>query len=261
MLKYPSFISLVAALSALALVGPAQAQQAQLSEPNLSGTYRCQPQPSPCTWQGQTLTISQSGPTIKLNINKGEFAEAKLTSNISVSAGPPYNANGLIMPDQSIQWSNGTEWLKQSSTALAETPPPNAGSAATTVTATVAPVSTTSWITKEAADQRRISKLIGVNVYNNASEKIGDVAEIIMDRGGKLAAVVVGVGGFLGLGEHDVAIPYGQISWVDRPDPTTTGGGSRSLGNPEGPRSYPDHAFLNMTKDQLKAAPAFKFSH
>ena len=110
MLKNPSFISLIAALSALALVGPAQAQ---LSEPNLSGTYRCQPQPAPCTWQGQTLTISQSGPTIKLNINKGEFAEGKLTSNITVGAGPPFNSLGLIRPDHSIEWSNGTKWIKQ----------------------------------------------------------------------------------------------------------------------------------------------------
>jgi sporulation protein YlmC with PRC-barrel domain len=257
MLENPSFISLIAALSALALVGPAQAQ---LSEPNLSGTYRCQPQPSSCKWQGQTLTISQSGPTIELDINKGEFAEGKLTSNITVSAGPPYNADGRIMPDHSIEWSNGTKWLKQSSAALAEPPQPNAGSAATTVAATVATITTTNWMTQEAADQWRTSKLIGVNVYNNASEKIGDVSELITDRDGKLAAVVIGVGGFLGLGEHDVAIPYGQISWVDQPNPTTTGGGSRSLRSSEGPRSYPDHAVLNMTKDQLKAAPAFKFS-
>ena len=164
------------------------------------------------------------------------------------------------MPDHSIEWSNGTKWLKQSSAALTDAPPPNTGSAATNVTATVATVTTTSWMTQEAADQWRISKLIGVNVFNNASEKIGNVAELITDRDGKLAAVVIGVGGFLGLGEHDVAIPYDQISWVNQPNPTTTGGGSRSLRSSEGPRSSPDHAVLNMTKDQLKAAPAFKFS-
>jgi hypothetical protein len=65
MLKNPSFISLIAALSSLALPGLAQAQS---SAPSLSGTYRCQPQPSPCTWQGQTLTISQSGPTVELGL-------------------------------------------------------------------------------------------------------------------------------------------------------------------------------------------------
>jgi sporulation protein YlmC with PRC-barrel domain len=250
--KNPSFVSSIAALSALALAGPAQAQ---LSEPNLSGTYRCQPQPAPCTWQGQTLTISRSGPTVELNINKGEFAEGKL-----VIAGPPYNADGRIMPDHLIEWSNGTKWFKQSSAALAQRAQPNAGSAATTVTAPTATFTTTNWMTQEAADQWRTSRLIGVNVYNTANEKIGDVSELIIDRDGKVGAVVVGVGGFLGLGEHDVAIPYGLISWVDQPDPTMVGAGSRSLRSAEGPRSYPDHAILNMTKDQLKAAPAFKFS-
>jgi hypothetical protein len=87
--------------------------QAQSDAPNLSGTYRCQPQPAPCKWQGQTLTISQSGPTVELNISKGESAEGKLTSDITVSAGPPYNSDGLIMPDHSIEWSNGTKWLKR----------------------------------------------------------------------------------------------------------------------------------------------------
>jgi len=110
MLKNPSFISLIATLSTLALPGLAQAQS---TVPNLSGTYRCQPQPASCKWQGPMLTISQSGPTVELNIDKTEFAEAKLTSNITVSAGPPYNSEGLIMPDHSIEWSNGTKWLKQ----------------------------------------------------------------------------------------------------------------------------------------------------
>jgi hypothetical protein len=103
-------IALIAGLSAFALQGIAHAQSAA---PNLSGTYRCQPQPSPCTWQAPTLTISQSGSTVELNINKDEFAEGKLTSNITVTAGPPYNAEGRIMPDHSIEWSNGTKWIKQ----------------------------------------------------------------------------------------------------------------------------------------------------
>jgi hypothetical protein len=63
--------------------------------------------------QEQNPTIAQTGATIQLNINKGEFAEGKLTSNITVSAGPPFNSEGLIRPDHSIEWSNGTKWLKQ----------------------------------------------------------------------------------------------------------------------------------------------------
>jgi hypothetical protein len=108
--KNLSFISMIAALSALALPGLAQAQS---SAPNLAGTYRCVPEPSSCQWQEQNPTISQTGATVQLNINKGEFADGKLTSNITVSAGPPFNSEGLIRPDHSIEWSNGTKWLKQ----------------------------------------------------------------------------------------------------------------------------------------------------
>jgi hypothetical protein len=110
MFKIVSCLSLTVALSALGLL---QLAQAQSSAPNLGGTYRCQPQPDPCKWQGQTPTISQSGTKLDLKIDKNELAEGKLTSNITISAGPPYNADGLIMPDHSIEWSNGTKWLKQ----------------------------------------------------------------------------------------------------------------------------------------------------
>src|SRR5580693_8446563 len=102
-----------------------------------------------------------------------------------------------------------------SSAALAQTAEPKAGAETSSVTAVT--VSTTKWMTQETAGQWRASKLIGLNVYNDAGEKIGDISELIVDRDGKLEAVVVGVGGFLGLGEHDVAIPYSQIRWVERP--------------------------------------------
>jgi sporulation protein YlmC with PRC-barrel domain len=170
-----------------------------------------------------------------------------------------------------------------SSAALAQTAQPNGGSPATTVTSTATTVTATKWMTQEAAGQWRASKLIGLNVYNNDHEKIGGITELIVDRSGKLDAVVVGAGGFLGLGEHDVAVPYDQISWMYQPaaqsragtEPVTTGAASTLDRNSEGAhpsadqaakdtasaRSYPDHAVLNMTKDQLKAAPAFKFSH
>jgi hypothetical protein len=110
MLKNLTFISVISALSAVALPLLAQAQS---NAPNLAGTYRCVPEPSSCQWQEQNPTISQTGATVQLNINKGEFAEGKLTSNITVSAGPPFNSEGLIRPDHSIEWSNGTKWLKQ----------------------------------------------------------------------------------------------------------------------------------------------------
>jgi hypothetical protein len=44
----------------------------------------------------------------------------------------------------------------------------------------------------------RASKLVGVNVYNDANEKIGDINDVILDHSGKVANVILGVGGFLG---------------------------------------------------------------
>jgi sporulation protein YlmC with PRC-barrel domain len=156
-----------------------------------------------------------------------------------------------------------------SSAASAQTAQPNAGPSDTSVTSTTTTLTTTKWMTEEKADQSRTTKLIGLNVYNSNNEKIGDIAELIVDRSGKLEAVVVGAGGFLGVGERDVAVPYSQINWAYQPvasssagtAPITTTGAEKSASqSPENARFNPDHAVLNMTKDELKAAPAFTFS-
>jgi sporulation protein YlmC with PRC-barrel domain len=65
--------------------------------------------------------------------------------------------------------------------------------------------------------QWRASKLIGVNVYNDNNEKIGDIEELIVDKSGKVENVVLGVGGFLGMGEHYVAVPMEKLQWVNEP--------------------------------------------
>jgi hypothetical protein len=109
MLKTLLSISTTAAVVALALCGAAQAQGAG---PNLAGTYKCMPQPVKCQW-GDTVSITQTGNTVQLNNDSGSFADGKITSNITVSGAPPFSANGVILPDRSIQWSNGTHWMKQ----------------------------------------------------------------------------------------------------------------------------------------------------
>jgi sporulation protein YlmC with PRC-barrel domain len=124
--------------------------------------------------------------------------------------------------------------------------------------------------------QWRSSKLIGVNVYNENNDKIGDINELIVDKSGKVDEVVLGVGGFLGMGEHYVAVPMEKLKWSNEPvrtttssaapsnnaKNTTTGGANNSAGRPERSASekwYPDHAVFNATKDQLKAMPQFKY--
>ena len=117
--------------------------------------------------------------------------------------------------------------------------------------------------------QWRSSKLIGVNVYNDNNDKIGDIQELIVDKSGKIDEVVLGVGGFLGMGEHYVAVPMEKLKWVDEPvrtsstsatpaDKSTVGTNTRPA-RAANEKWYPDHAVFNATKDQLKAMPQFKY--
>src|SRR4051812_26499275 len=62
-------------------------------------------------------------------------------------------------------------------------------------------------VSQQKPDQWLASKFKGTNVIGNDDEKIGDVSDLLFDKNGKIEAFVVGVGGFLGIGTKDVAIP------------------------------------------------------
>ena len=119
----------------------------------------------------------------------------------------------------------------------------------------------------------RASKLAGVNVYNQANEKIGEVVDVILDKSGRADQAVLSVGGFLGVGEHRVAVSFDKLKWVNQPVASTTSSNDKNAtkdqttgqANSRQVRAsdekwYPDHAVLNATKDQLKAMPQFKFN-
>jgi sporulation protein YlmC with PRC-barrel domain len=117
----------------------------------------------------------------------------------------------------------------------------------------------------------RASKLIGVNVYNDQNEKLGDINEILLDPSGKVDGVVIGVGGFLGMGEHNIKVEMSKLKFVDEPvrtssttttKTTTTGAGSAATttSRSSDKKWYPDHAVLSgASKDQLKSMPQFKY--
>ena len=123
----------------------------------------------------------------------------------------------------------------------------------------------------------RTSKMVGLNVYNENNESIGSINDLLADKSGNIKAVVIGVGGFLGVGEHLVAVPFDKVKFVTEPvasttssntssSPTTTGASSNKMATTStaAPAKanpwYPDHAVFNATKDQLKAMPEFKYS-
>ena len=87
--------------------------------------------------------------------------------------------------------------------------------------------------------QWRAPKLIGVDVYGPDNKQIGKIDDILMDHDGKAQAVVIGVGGFLGIGNKDVAVPFSAVR-------ATQKNGTWYL-------------TMNATKDALKQARGYTY--
>jgi sporulation protein YlmC with PRC-barrel domain len=127
----------------------------------------------------------------------------------------------------------------------------------------------------QSANEWRASKVVGLYVYNDANERLGSINELLMDSSGKVAKAVIGVGGFLGIGESNIAVNYDQLKFVNEPMRTATTTppapatgpasdrgtvGTTAMAPPK-PTINPDHAKLSMTKEQLKELPQFKFAN
>ena len=91
----------------------------------------------------------------------------------------------------------------------------------------------------QTAEELRTSKLVGSKVYNNANENIGSVEDIILKPDGSMDEVVLSVGGFLGMGDKYVAVPFSDLK-------ITRDGSSLEI-------------VTSGTKDSLKALPAYQF--
>jgi hypothetical protein len=92
----------------------------------------------------------------------------------------------------------------------------------------------------QSADEWRSSKLIGLTVYNQANEKVGDINDLILGPDGKIANAVIGVGGFLGMGEKLVAVAFSDLQLNRDAD------GSMRV-------------TVNSSKEALESAPDFKY--
>ncbi|MBR0699955.1 PRC-barrel domain-containing protein [Bradyrhizobium sp. 62B] len=149
----------------------------------------------------------------------------------------------------------------------------------TATTDKAAPAATTATTTTTTASgQWRTSKMDGLKVYNEANENIGTINDLLMDKSGDIKIAVIGVGGFLGMGEHLVAVPYEKLKFVNeavaytgtgaKPAATTTTGAATGTADTKPAATttsstskwYPDHAVFNASKDELKNMPEFKYS-
>ncbi|MGC4026603.1 MAG: PRC-barrel domain-containing protein [Mesorhizobium sp.] len=116
--------------------------------------------------------------------------------------------------------------------AFAQTAPAPAEPAPAETTQPAAPVM--------KADGFLAGNIIGESVYNGTgdnAEKIGDVSDLVLDSNGTVKSMVVGVGGFLGVGQKDVEVDYKSAEWTEK-------NGDRWI-------------VMAMTKEQLEALPAF----
>lgn len=77
------------------------------------------------------------------------------------------------------------------------------------------------------------------NVYDPSDSKIGEIDDVLIDKQGGVTALMIGVGGFLGIGEKDVAVPFGAVRASEKNNKW--------------------YLVLDTTKDALKTAPGFKY--
>lgn len=82
--------------------------------------------------------------------------------------------------------------------------------------------------------------LVGTRVYSEAGETVGDINDLIVNLDGTIGGVVIGVGGFLGMGEKDVAVEMAAITVATDPETSAF------------------RLILGATREDLDAAPAFK---
>jgi sporulation protein YlmC with PRC-barrel domain len=77
------------------------------------------------------------------------------------------------------------------------------------------------------------------NVYDARDSKIGDIKDVLVDHDGKVTALIIAAGGFLGMGEHDVAVPFSAVKGTQKDGKW--------------------YLTMNASKDTLKAAPGLKY--
>jgi sporulation protein YlmC with PRC-barrel domain len=109
--------------------------------------------------------------------------------------------------------------------------------AQTDVAAQTSP-STIAFVTTQPANQSLARVFLGANVTNPEGQTVGDINDLMFDKAGQISTVVIGVGGFLGIGEKTVAVPYTALTMGSAAD------GARTI-------------ILKASKDALKLAPPF----
>jgi PRC-barrel domain protein len=118
------------------------------------------------------------------------------------------------------------------------------------------PADSAKFISQQSQDQWVFSKFKGTDVLGPDNAHIGNVNDMLFDKQGKILGLIVGVGGFLGIGEKNVAIDMSAFQPVPYDTGSSTSSGSTATRNDD-----PTMVKLKVswTKDQLKSAPDFQY--
>jgi putative membrane protein len=121
------------------------------------------------------------------------------------------------------------------------------------------------YITRQAPTDWTAEALIGRTVENRSGDNLGEINNVIINEKGDVVAVVIGVGGFLGIGEKNVGVPFEDLDFKmaeavkDRTDKTAKEENQKtdSLAARFDTEHQDIRIVLNTTKEDLEAAPAF----
>jgi sporulation protein YlmC with PRC-barrel domain len=201
-----------------------------------------------------------AAPAVVAQTNTDQSPPAKIEPN----AGAP----AMKTPDMAQPGAKSDDAAKNPAAAATDqTKNPPAAAAAADQSA--AP----SFVSKQATNQWRASKLVGVAVYGSDQKKVGSIKDVLVDHDGAAQVIVIGVGGFLGIGAKDVGVPFKAVQWKTEarvrttpaaPGGTTAGGASAPAKDDpaavEASQGYPDMGVLTATEAQLKSAPEFHYA-
>jgi len=191
---------------------------------------------------GSQITVQQPAPAVTVKPDAPDVTVQTGQPNVSVTQPPPQVT--VKNPEPNVQVQTGKPEVKvlpaeKPNVTVKQTnnPDVNVGSTAAPAsapaagTAAVAPAAGTFPAAKE------VDKFIGKDVYGADGKKVGELNNLLINPDGQVRAGIVEFGGFLGIGEHKVAVPWNQL-------------------NVQG-----DRLTVNMTQDQIKSAPNWNKDH
>ncbi len=207
-------------VAALLLAGPAlaQAPAANSAAPAGNGPEIIVKQPPPVVTvqpHAPNVTVAPAKPDVAVQQAPPKVDVTNPTPNVAVDTGKPdVKVLPAEKPDVAVKSPSGSAAVGSGTTTA-----PAQGAVATTPTAGGFPI----------ADD--VESLIDRNVYGATGQEIGEINNLLIGPDGRVHAAIVEFGGFLGIGEHKVALPWDRLNVTN------------------------DRVTVNMTEEQVKAAP------